>query len=146
MKMSTKGRYGLRAVIDIAANTGGEPVSARCIAERARISEGYLLQLLRHLKDAGIVYSVRGASGGYTLAKPSSEITVGEIFRAVGEPVKPVECAGITEGAFCEDARTCRAKNAWSRLNAGIAQILDNITIASLFEAKEELETAGSDP
>lgn len=143
MKMSTKGRYSLRAVIDIAANMGGEPVSARCIAERANMSEGYLLQLLRHLKDAGIVNSVRGASGGYILAKPPTDITVGEIFRAVGEPVEPVECAGIVEGGFCEESEKCRAKEAWRQLNAGIAKILDEITIASLFTEETE---AAEDP
>lgn len=136
--MSTKGRYSLRAVIDIAANMDGEPVSARCIAERANISEGYLLQLLRHLKDAGIVNSIRGAAGGYTLAKPPAEISVGEIFRAVGEPVEPVECAGLAQGTGCKDAPLCRAKEAWRRLNAGIAEILDEMTVASLFDGEAE--------
>ena len=134
MKMSTKGRYSLRAVIDIAAHSYGEAVSSRSIAEQAGMSEGYLLQLMRRLKEAGIVRSVRGASGGYALARPASEITVGEIFEAAGEPIEPVECVGLRGRGECQHEEMCRARVAWRRLNDGITEILRGMTIASLFE------------
>lgn len=135
--MSTKGRYSLRAVIDIASHPPTEAVSSRCIAEHARMPEGYLLQLLRRLKDAGIVKSVRGAGGGYVLARPADEITVGEVFEAAGEPVMPVECRGLAGRGECWAEEECRAKVAWRRLNEGISEILNGMTIASLFERPE---------
>lgn len=136
MRMSTKGRYSLRAVIDIASHPPGEAVSSRSIADQSRMSEGYLLQLMRRLKDAGIVRSVRGANGGYVLARPASEITVGEIFEAAGEPIEPVECLGLKEQGECWAEDQCRAKEVWRRLNAGVTKILNEMTIASLFEER----------
>lgn len=138
MRMSTKGRYSLRAVIDIAAHPYGEAVSSRSIAEEAHMSEGYLLQLMRRLKDAGIVRSVRGANGGYALARPADQITVGEIFEAAGESVEPVECIGLAGRGECRHEEKCRAKVAWRRLNDGITEILNGMTIASLFEKTED--------
>ena len=83
MKLSTKGRYGLSAMIDLAVYSENEAVSLNSIAERQHISEGYLEQLMAKLKKAGLVTSIRGASGGYYLAKPASEISVGDILRAL---------------------------------------------------------------
>lgn len=140
--MSTKGRYSLRAVIDIASHPPGEAVSSRSIAEQAHISEGYLLQLMRRLKDAGIVTSVRGANGGYILARPAAEITVGEIFAAAGEPIEPVECIGLRGRGECWAEDQCRAKVAWRRLNDGMTKILNEMTIASLFEERPENQGA----
>lgn len=138
MKMSTKGKYSLRAVIDIAAQEDDKAVSTHFIAEQERISEGYLLQLMRLLKEAGIVNSVRGVNGGYTLARPAEDITVGEIFQAVGERIEPVECRALKTPGACQDEERCRAKEAWRRLNDGIAGILNEMTIASLFEQHKE--------
>ena len=83
MKLSTKGRYGLRALIDLAQNSTEEPVSITSIAERQEISERYLEQLMSKLKKSGIVKSIRGAAGGYILARPMEEISVGDILRAL---------------------------------------------------------------
>ena len=82
MKLTTRGRYGLRAVIDLAVNNGDEAVALSQIAERQGISVNYLEQLIAKLKKAGIVDSIRGAQGGYVLAMPSEEISVGDILRA----------------------------------------------------------------
>ena len=83
MKLSTKGRYGLSAMIDLAVYSENEAVSLNSIAERQHISEGYLEQLMAKLKKAGLVTSIRGASGGYRLARPASEVSVGDILRAL---------------------------------------------------------------
>jgi Rrf2 family protein len=84
MKLSTKGRYGLRAVVDLAIySEDGTPVSIQSISQREQISESYLEQLVRKLRNADILISHRGAAGGYVLARPADEITVGEVLRAL---------------------------------------------------------------
>ena len=93
MKISTKGRYGLRAVLDIAMQD--EAASVSSIAARQFISENYLEKLIAMLKKAGIVNSLRGAQGGYVLAKPAEEISVGEVLRALEGDLNPVDCAEI---------------------------------------------------
>ena len=94
MKLSTKGRYGLSAMIDLAVYSENEAVSLNSIAERQHISEGYLEQLMAKLKKAGLVTSIRGASGGYGLARPAAEVSVGDILRALEGSLKAVECPG----------------------------------------------------
>ena len=91
MKISTKGRYGLRALIDLAQYSEIEPVSINSIATRQGISEGYLEQLLTLLKKAGLIKSIRGAGGGYVLAKEMNEISVGDVLRALEGSLQPVE-------------------------------------------------------
>ena len=90
MKLSTKGRYGLSAMIDLAVYSENEAVSLNSIAERQHISEGYLEQLMAKLKKAGLVTSIRGASGGYRLARPAAEVSVGDILRALEGSLKAV--------------------------------------------------------
>ena len=93
MKLSTKGRYGLRAMIDLARYSENEPVSISSIAARQDISERYLEQLVGLLKKAGLVRSIRGATGGYVLARNSGEISVGDVLRALEGSLEPVKCA-----------------------------------------------------
>ena len=95
MKLSTKGRYGLRALIDLAQNGGEQPVSITSISTRQDISERYLEQLMSMLKKAGIVRSVRGAGGGYVLVKRLEDISVGDVLRALEGSLEPVDCAGL---------------------------------------------------
>lgn len=97
MKISTKGRYGLRAVIDIAIHGDSEPVSLSDIAVREDISVSYLEQLIAKLRRADIVTSVRGAKGGYSLAKPKNEISVGDVLRALEGDLAPVNCSEVIE-------------------------------------------------
>ena len=103
MKLSTKGRYGLRAMIDLADYSEEMPQSIACIAARQSISDSYLEQLMAKLKKAGLITSIRGAQGGYVLAKPSKEISVGDILRAL-EDLSPVNCvqAGTVWGKNLE--------------------------------------------
>ena len=95
MKLSTKGRYGLRAMIDLARYSEVEPVSINSIAARQNISERYLEQLVALLRKAGLVKSIRGATGGYILAKDAAEISVGDILRALEGSLEPVKCAAF---------------------------------------------------
>lgn len=112
LKLSTKGRYGLRAFIDLAVCGEGQPVSLASIAQRQEISVSYLEQLMAKLRKAGLVESVRGVNGGYSLARPADEISVGDVLRALEGDLAPVECAGIgtDSGAHCSGSSQCVSK------------------------------------
>lgn len=137
MRMSTKGRYGLRAVLQIASEDG-EPVSVRAIAQREGLSDRYLEQLMRRLRTAGIVTSARGARGGYLLARSASEVTVADVLDAVGESVEPVECIELQGKGQCPTGSVCRTKRAWKKLNDGILGITKSMTIGSLLSSEDD--------
>lgn len=145
MKLSTKGRYGLRALIDLAKYSEIEPVSINSIAVRQGISERYLEQLMALLKKAGLVRSIRGAGGGYVLAKDAGEISVGDVLRALEGKLEPVECAAFHEEEGCVAADGCVTKYVWQKINESINQTVDEIRLDTLIlESKkldEELET-----
>lgn len=136
MRMSTKGRYGLRAVLQIAA-ARGSAVSVGRISYEQEISDGYLEQLMRKLKNAGIVTSTRGAKGGYILAKDPKDVSVADVLKAVGESVEPVECTELKGGGMCPTSGTCKAKRAWQRLNDGVRNITESMTIEYLIKDEE---------
>ena len=131
MKMSTKGRYGLRAMIDLAAHDDGQPVSLAVIARSEELSERYLEQLMSKLKKADLVTSSRGSAGGYSLAKDAEEISVGDILRALEGNLNPVDCSAEAE-ADCENAQACVAKYVWQRVNDSINEAVDGISLAEL--------------
>lgn len=131
MKISTKGRYGLRALIDLAVNSEEEAVSINSIAARQNISESYLEQLMGKMKRAGLITSIRGAMGGYRLAKLPQEISVGDILRALEGNLHAVECSGFEESG-CEGADFCVTKYVWQKINNSIAQAVDEITLDQL--------------
>jgi len=132
MKLSTKGKYGLRALADLAAHCGGEAVSISSIAQRQQISEGYLEQLMSKLKKAGIVVSTRGAKGGYSLARPSGDIMVGDVLRALEGNIDPIDCAGIY--GECTGSESCVTKHLWQRINEGVTTIVDEMSLKSLID------------
>ena len=134
MKLSTKGRYGLRAFIDLAVCGETQPVSLNSIAERQEISISYLEQLMAKLKKAGLVKSVRGVHGGYIIAKPADEISVGEVLRALEGDLIPVECAGIDDKqkTHCTSSPQCVSKIVWKRINDSINDTVDSIFIGEL--------------
>ena len=107
MKLTTRGEYGLRAILDLALREGEGPVSLKSIAERQDISDHYLEQLFSSLRKAGLVKSVRGAQGGYLLGKPAEEITVGDVIRVLDGPIAPVECVSEVDPEDCRRAKTC---------------------------------------
>lgn len=132
LKLSTKGRYGLRALIDLALADENEPVSISSISARQEISERYLEQLMAMLRKAGLVKSIRGAGGGYVLAKPSAMISVGDVLRALEGNIEPVDCDGFSEKTDCESADSCIAKYVWQKINDSINQTVDKIMISEL--------------
>ena len=146
MKLSTKGRYGLRAMIDLAQYSGDAPVSIISISERQDISERYLEQLVALLRKAGLVRSIRGAGGGYVLAK---EISVGDILRALEGSLEPVECPGLDPAGGCKSADSCVSKYVWKRINESISRTVDEIMLDQLVEESwkktEKLQEAGNE-
>ena len=129
MKLSTKGRYGLRAIIDLAMNGQDGPVPISSIASRQSLSESYLEQLMAKLKKAGLVTSIRGAQGGYFLAKSSDEISVGDILRALEGDINPVDCVALTQDGKlkCKNSSLCVSKYVWKRINDSITETVDAI-------------------
>lgn len=132
MKLSTKGRYGLRAMIDLARYSEKEPVSIGSIAGRQEISERYLEQLMARLKKAGLVMSVRGAAGGYVLAKRVDEVSVGDVLRALEGDLEPVKCEAFHSKNGCEAAETCVTKYVWQKINESINETVDEIWLSEL--------------
>ncbi len=136
MKLSTKGRYGLRAFIDLAVYSESKPVSLTMIAKRQNISVSYLEQLVAKLKRAGLVESIRGANGGYILSRPASEYSVGEVLRALEEELVPVDCAAINgkSSEHCVGSKNCLSRIVWERINESINNTVNNIFIGDLLE------------
>lgn len=132
MKLSTRGEYGLRAMFDLAQHYGEGPIPIKSVAERQDISEHYLEQLIAALRKAGLVKSVRGAQGGYTLSREPEEITVGDIIRVLEGPIAPVDCLNAGEGESCERAETCVTKGIWEKVRDSISDVLDSFTLADM--------------
>lgn len=144
MKLSTKGRYGLRAMIDLAIYSEEEPVSIQSIAERQYISERYLEQLMASLKKAGLVTSIRGAGGGYQLAKPAIGISVGDILRALEGDLRAVTCnAADNHEGGCENADLCVTRYVWQRINESITHAVDTMYLNQLVEESKKLKGKG---
>lgn len=138
MKISTKGRYASRVMLDLALNDTGEPVRLKDIAKRQGISEKYLEQIISILNRAGYVRSIRGARGGYLLAKKPEEYTVGMILRLTEGSLAPVEC--LEENAVCCDRKTgCATNYVWEKLYEAINGVVDSITIADLVEVERAM-------
>ncbi len=144
MKISTKGRYGLRAVIDIAIHGTSEPVPLGDIAVRQDISMSYLEQLVAKLKKANIVTSVRGAKGGYSLAAPTDRISVGDVLRALEGDLAPVNCAEVMEnGTPCKESEQCLTKVVWKRISDSINYTVDNLMLSELLADAEADKNGG---
>ena len=145
MKLSTKGRYGLRAMIDLARYADKEPVSIGSIALRQDISERYLEQLVALLKKAGLVKSIRGASGGYVLAKPREEISVGDVLRALEGSLEPVKCAAFYSEEGCGSSGSCVTKYVWQKINDSINQTVNEIMLDELLQKSLEVNPSGEE-
>ncbi len=134
MKVSTKGRYGLKAMIFIATNCETSCVSLRSISEQEGISENYLEQLIAQLKKHKLLKSVRGAHGGYVLAKEAKDISVGDILRALEGSLSPVDCSDKDCSCGTNCGVGCSTKHVWEKIDNSIAQTVDAITLESLIE------------
>jgi len=144
VKLSTKGRYGIATMYDLAMHNGQGPVSLKIIAQRQMISEHYLEQLIGMLRKAGYVKSIRGAHGGYSLAKDPSEISVGDIIKVMEGPIAPVDCL-LTEKAdesSCNRVGICVARGVLAKVRDSINSVLDSVTLNDLcaenIEGKED--------
>ena len=131
MKISTKGRYALRLMLDLAIYNTGEPVSLKDVAKRQEISEKYLEQIISMLNKAGFVRSIRGAQGGYMLTKEPKEYTVGSILRLTEGDLAPVSCVGA-DSASCDRKDCCVTVRIWEQLNEAVNNVVDNITVADM--------------
>lgn len=136
MKISTKGRYALRLMLDIALQPSDEPVSLRDISKREEISMKYLEQLVPSLTRTGLLRSVRGMGGGYILTRKPEEYTVGEILRAAEGKLIPVECAG--RGECCQRAARCVTIEVWQDIARAIDEVVDHRTLADLVRRYQE--------
>ena len=134
MKLSTKGRYGLRAMIDLALYSEKEPASIASIAARQHISESYLEQLIAKLRKAGLVTSVRGACGGYVPGRPVEEISVGDVLRVLEGSLEAAQCSGMEDESACENHDICVTKYVWKRINDSITQAVDTMMLDQLIE------------
>ena len=132
MKISTRGRYAIRLMMDLADNQTGEPVKLKDAARRQGISEKYLEQIISVLNKNGFVRSVRGAQGGYLIARDPSEYTVGMILRATEGSLSPVECVDDLES--CEREAGCAARILWGKIADAINQVTDSITLQDLVD------------
>ena len=140
MRISTKGRYGLKAAVELARGAAsGAPVSLKTISGKQGIPLNYLEQLIILFKKADYVTSIRGPRGGYSLIKPPEEITVGEVLRLFEGSISPVECVETGE-AVCNfgECSNCSTKNLWSRMYEGVTGVVDSMTLLDLIESKED--------
>jgi len=130
MKLSTRTRYGMRAIIELAQHEGKRPLQLRAIADRQDISVKYLEQLMSLLRSSGFVRSVRGSKGGYILARPAGEIRLSEVFRCLEGPVTTTECT--EDDDCCKRSSDCVARELWMEVEAAIQNILKSRTLADM--------------
>jgi Rrf2 family transcriptional regulator, iron-sulfur cluster assembly transcription factor len=129
MRLTTKGRFAVTAMIDLGLRQHGGPVTLAGISQRQRISLSYLEQLFGKLRRHQLVESTRGPGGGYTLGRPMQDVTVADIIFAVDEPIDATQCGGKEN---CHDDQRCMTHDLWANLNAKMVEYLDSVTLADL--------------
>ena len=130
MKISTKGRYGLRVIMELARNYGQGPLSADIISQNQDISKKYIHLIVMELKSTGLIRAVRGPGGGYELAKTPSSITAMDVFSALEGRILPVDC--VAEASACRRAERCAARDVWCDLAVAAERVLSEITLQQL--------------
>lgn len=135
MRLTTKGRFAVTAMLDLALQEEDKPVTLAGISERQGISLSYLEQLFSRLRRNGLVKSVRGPGGGYRVAKNTREISVSEIIAAVDELIDATQCGGKEN---CHDDRRCMTHDLWASLNSKILEYLSGVTLADLVASQRE--------
>ena len=139
MKLSTRTRYGIRAILELAGNHGKGPLQIKIIAQHQAISVKYLEQLMAILKSAELVRSVRGARGGYILARPPAQIRISDVFNCMEGPVATVEC--VESKSYCARVADCAARQVWVQLQEAIENILQSITLRDLLDRTKDNRT-----
>lgn len=138
MKISTKGRYAVRLMLDLALHREDAPVSLGDVARRQDISEKYLEQIVTPLARSGLVRSVRGAGGGYLLTRENDGYTVGDILRPLEGDLAPVSCVGAS--GCCQRAERCVTTEVWDKVYRAVRDVVDSITLSDLAARYEEKE------
>lgn len=136
MKISTRTRYGIRLMLDLAHRYGDGPIYLRDIATREDISEKYLSQIIIPLRNGGLVHSTRGAHGGYRLARPPAEITLWEIMEPLEGGSSLVDC--VKHASACNRSPTCATRDIWAMLSGKISEVLDSLTLGDLIRLSRE--------
>ena len=142
MKLSTRSRYGVRLMLDLALNNTRGSVYLKDIAKEEEISEKYLSLIIIPLRSAGLVNSMRGAHGGYTLAKPASQITLKEIVDVLEGDTCLVDC--VKNPSACSRADTCASRDLWANLSETISQTLGSVTLEDLVRKSREKGQSGA--
>ncbi len=138
MILSTKGRYGLKAIFELSVNYGLGPVSLKKISEKYDISESYLEQLFAKLKKDGYIDTIRGPQGGYMLAKKPEEITVGMVLRTLEGDIKTSDCIN---NEVCSRESICATRVIFEKIENSINNVIDNITLADMYEEQKNILT-----
>lgn len=142
MKLSTKGRYGVKAMFDLAIHHGNDPVSIKSISERQGISEYYLEQLFSPLRKANLIVSVRGAQGGYKLSKSPSEITVLDIMNVLEGPIEVSDCL---EDTTCSNVDCCATRGLWFKIKNSFESVTQGITLQDMLDDYNKMISKRSD-
>ncbi len=142
MRLSTKGRYGTRAMLDLALNSNGGPVLLREIAKRQEVSEKYLEHSISALRKAGLVRSIRGARGGYVLARLPSQIRLSEIMEVLEGSMAPVEC--VDDAQVCQRAQFCITRDIWTKIKEAVDNILESITLEDMVAQQNKKDNNNS--
>jgi Rrf2 family protein len=142
MRVSTKGRYGLRILLDVAAHEEKGPVALRDISRRQSISQKYLWQVINPLKMAGMLRATRGAHGGYALARAPAQISIRDIVEILEGPVSVVGC--VQSPGTCDRSDTCVARGAWAEVEVRVNEAMQGITLQYLLEQQAKMRQAGA--
>jgi Rrf2 family protein len=142
LKLSTKGRYGLRAMIDLAIHSNGEHVSLYSIAERQQISENYLEQVFATIRKAGLVKSIKGAQGGYILSDSPANIKIGAILRALEGNLSVVDENAERAGEKKNTIQQCIKVNVWDKMNQRINELVDSITLEDMVNEYKKMNNS----
>jgi Rrf2 family protein len=133
LKLSTKGRYGLKAMFELALNQDDGPVPLKHIAQNQNLSEQYLEQIFSKLRKAGLIKSIRGAQGGYLLARDADDITVGNIIRILDGPIAPSDCV-LEKETECKRSGHCVTQVVWERIKESVDTVIDSITLQNMVD------------
>ena len=137
MKLSTKGRYGVKAMVDLALNYGTAPVSIKTISKRQNISEYYLEQLFSPLRKADLIKSIRGAQGGYVLNREPKDIKISDIIYVLEGPIEVSDCV---DGSSCDNLQYCATRILWKKIQDSIDSVIKSITLQDIINDYEILK------
>lgn len=146
MKVSTRGEYGVRAMVALARNHGEGPMSITAVARESSVPYAYLEQLIVPLRRAGLVQSKRGAQGGYTLTREPADILVGEVYRVMEGPVAPMDCVSeVVDDQTCPLIDGCETRPIWLKVRDSIVDAIDSMTLADLVNPNKSAQAAKAD-